>query len=156
MLSCQGFAVVKSPWELMAAGLGLPCLAPRLAGGGWIAWIVWQPGALRWAPFITNLNLTSLCWMFMMFMQLMKQTNDWTETWCSAEVCLAVKRRWLESSDDQSIDIPVARPTNWPCTCRSKSANGGGLFSEGTKKDTHLAGANSTLKLRSKYDQHRL
>ena len=26
MLSCQGFAVVKSPWELMAAGLGLPCL----------------------------------------------------------------------------------------------------------------------------------
>eukprot|EP00434_Breviolum_minutum_P035410 symbB.v1.2.031347.t1/scaffold3626.1/size81632/4 len=36
MLSCQGFAVVKSPWELMAAGLGLPCLAPRLAVFLWL------------------------------------------------------------------------------------------------------------------------
>lgn len=26
MVSCQGFAVVKSPWELLSAGLGLPCL----------------------------------------------------------------------------------------------------------------------------------
>ena len=33
MVSCQGFAVVKSPWELLSAGLGLPCVVPWQVAG---------------------------------------------------------------------------------------------------------------------------